>query len=165
MRLTSWVSCGVHRHFILLAQMEDILRMSRSDAAVHDAGEASGSGSSHHQPNYKMRQELSARLSSIEAEIQGVDEEIERFKALRETLLRDKNEVVKQLNSLHGSKTSNVTGIDVRSGPKPGTTDYNVSDFEWTGELKRRMREVFGIPSFRLCQEGCARILCCHSSS
>ncbi len=90
MRLTSWVSCGVHRHFILLAQMEDILRMSRSDAAVHDAGEASGSGSSHHQPNYKMRQELSARLSSIEAEIQGVDEEIERFKALRETLLRDK---------------------------------------------------------------------------
>lgn len=144
----------VHRHFILLAQMEDILRMSKSDARMHDAGEASGSGSSN-RPSYKMRQELSARLSSIEGEIQGVDEEIERFKALRETLMRDKNEVLKQLNSLHGPRPSVPTGGAVRPGPKGATTDYTVGDFEWTGELKRRMREVFSIPSFRLCQEGC----------
>lgn len=128
--------------------------MSRSDARTHDAGEASGSGTSH-QPSYKMRQELSARVSSIEAEIQGVDEEIERFKALRETLVRDKNEALKQLNSLHESRSTVVTGGEIRSAPKGGTTDYTVSDFEWTGELKRRMKEVFNIPSFRLCQEGC----------
>ncbi|KLO09213.1 ATP-dependent DNA helicase [Schizopora paradoxa] len=135
------------------AEMEDILRMSRSDASTHDAGEASGSGTSH-QPNYKMRQELSARVSSIEAEIQGVDEEIERFKALRETLVRDKNEALKQLNSLHEDRDNIKARAVMRSVLKGRTTDYTKSDFEWTDELKRRMREVFSIPSFRLCQEG-----------
>lgn len=35
-----------------------------------------------------------------------------------------------------------------------GGTDYLVSDYEWSLHMKKKMREVFGIQNYRLCQEG-----------
>ena len=34
--------------------------------------------------------------------------------------------------------------------------DYEKEEFEWSQSLKMKMKEVFGIEDFRLCQRGCA---------
>ena len=128
--------------------------MSRS---ADQSGPSDAGPSSLKQPGYLLKQELNSKLSEIEAELKSVEDKIHGLQAVRETLIHEKGEILKQLDT-QGQRASIVNGSSAShssGGKKGGKMDYTMSSFEWTGELKRRMREVFGIQSFRLCQEGC----------
>ena len=108
-------------------------------------------------PSYVRKQELNARLSSLDIELQGIDEDIKKLKELRSKLVGERQELLKQFDGNKGGQRDvgskgHTSTNGFSSGP--GKTNYMEERFEWSGELKRRLKEVFSIESFRLCQEG-----------
>ena len=103
------------------------------------------------QPSYLRKHEMNARLSALESEIKGVDEQIERLKALRQTLLQEKQEIIRQTSDTRSDGSSTVNGKG--KARASGTIDYTI-EFDWDPQLKRTMKGVFGISRFRLCQQG-----------
>lgn len=47
-----------------------------------------------------------------------------------------------------------LQALDEEQRTPQSFVDYTSGTFAWSDALRRRMREVFNIPSFRLCQEG-----------
>ncbi|KAG8818854.1 hypothetical protein FRC19_010280 [Serendipita sp. 401] len=125
---------------------------------------------------FERRQALDQRKRALHAEIQSVDSDVAKLNQLRQELdaeLRDITRELEQLKQrklttadLHGlSRQSNGLYVqneriqtkgrgrdNRRSEAQPGTNYF--SQFDWSPELKRRMKRVFGFQDFRLCQEG-----------
>lgn len=102
------------------------------------------------QPSYVVRQHINSQLSIVENEISSVDGEIESLQQLRENLVLERKELLNQLKTVsHVSHNLRNQGIGKDVGAK---VDYTGS-FDWTNAMKARMKSVFGIESFRLCQE------------
>ena len=101
-----------------------------------------------HEPSYAQRQSILANCSRLDAEISSVDEDIARLRALRSSLVEERQAADRALRNLE--TTSRPSGA---SGSKNFSIDYTNS-FEWTGMMKGKMMEVFGIRDYRLCQEG-----------
>ncbi|KAF8459232.1 P-loop containing nucleoside triphosphate hydrolase protein [Gautieria morchelliformis] len=102
------------------------------------------------QPAYVVKQRLNSQISVVENEISSVDSEIEKLQQLRENLATERKELLSQLKSIsqtRDSLRSPEQGRKVASG-----VDYTDS-FDWTCAMKARMKSVFEIESFRLCQE------------
>ncbi|KIJ15140.1 hypothetical protein PAXINDRAFT_180755 [Paxillus involutus ATCC 200175] len=132
--------------------MEAILEFSR----VQNRGEVGVAGPSKEtaQPSYLRKHELSARLSALESEIQGVDEQVQKLKALRQSLLAEKQEVLRQTQAISHAQPATTAAINGKGKAKTsGTIDYAM-EFDWAPQLKGTMKKVFGISSFRLCQQG-----------
>ena len=65
-----------------------------------------------------------------------------------ETHLREKEMLERQL-------ARSVPRVDVKGkGKAKEGINYMTEPFDWSEGLKARMKAVFGIQSFRLCQEG-----------
>lgn len=140
------------------SQMETIMEMTRTSVG-HAQQSYPISETGGKQQNYLLRQELNGRLASLEAELKRIDEDIEKLKKLRSNIFLEKESIIKELNvHVHTRKQPQSVGetrgqreLSVR------TIDYMSEQFEWSGELKARMRDVFKIQGFRLCQEGYAK--------
>ncbi|KZT18931.1 ATP-dependent DNA helicase [Neolentinus lepideus HHB14362 ss-1] len=66
---------------------------------------------------------------------------------MRDSLVGQRRSLVQQLNQSRIARSA--------AGPSgKDCIDYNTTNFEWTHELKARMKKVFGIDNFRLCQRG-----------
>ncbi|KAI0052061.1 ATP-dependent DNA helicase [Auriscalpium vulgare] len=113
---------------------EEILRRS---VLPHppNVGRASSSALEAH----ALRQALINRVSDVNTALADVEEDIKQLQKRRAQLRADKCDLQGQLENL-----------DQKGG---AITDY-FGKFDWTVELKNRLREVFGINSFRLVQEG-----------
>ncbi|KAH0834694.1 P-loop containing nucleoside triphosphate hydrolase protein [Lanmaoa asiatica] len=148
-------SLKIYAHILICnadTQMEAILAMSRfeyrEDSEIAEAPKELG------QPSYLRKHEMNARLSSLESEIRGVDEQIEQLKALRQRLLEEKQEIMRQNKMVSTVRsTGNATVNGKGKARATGTIDYTI-DFDWDLQLKGTMKKVFGIASFRLCQQG-----------
>lgn len=132
--------------------MEVILEMSRDeyhkDLGIAEAPKELG------QPSYVRKQEMNACLSALESEIKGVDEQIEQLKALRQKLLQEKQEIMRQNKTIcNVESTGNTTANGKGKAKATGTIDYTI-EFDWDPQLKGTVKTVFGITSFRLCQQG-----------
>lgn len=103
------------------------------------------------------RQELNGRLGALEIEINDIDADIQRLQELKNRLLAEKRDISAQLKT-HGGRLQGLSESTANGhGPQrveSGKTDYTTERFEWTGELKARMKAIFNIGAFRLCQEG-----------
>lgn len=107
------------------------------------------------QAAYVRKQELNGRLGALEIEINDIDADIKRLQELKNRLLTEKRDISAQLKT-HGGSLQGLPG-STADGPQrveSGKTDYTTERFEWTGELKARMKAIFNINAFRLCQEG-----------
>lgn len=111
-------------------------------------------------PSYVLKPQLATRRAGLLAEIGSIDNDIANLQAVREGLAREVQALDRQLDSLSAAKPSaprqqvNAGTSSKVSRPGPSTTDYT-GEFEWSRGLKQKMRSVFGIQEFRLCQEGC----------
>ena len=133
-------------------QMEAILEMSRfeyqKDLGITEASKGS------EQPSYLRKHEMNTRLSALESEIKGVDEQIEQLKALRQNLLQEKQEVMRQNKMASSAQSAGNTTVNGKGKARAsGTIDYTI-EFDWDPQLKGTMKKVFGITNFRLCQQG-----------
>ena len=104
------------------------------------------------QPSYVVKQHLNSQISVIDGEISSVDAEIENLKQLRENLVLERKGLLSQLKSasqVTHSPNHHDKGKQVATG-----VNYTES-FDWTGPMMARMKSVFRIQNFRLCQEAC----------
>jgi ATP-dependent DNA helicase Q1 len=95
-------------------------------------------------------------ISKLDAEHAAIQEQITQLQGASDIILKKKRELQKQLDVVTGAQYVNsVPQVKQQSGSSSRKgVDYTSSNFEWSGELKARMRKVFGIQNFRLCQEG-----------
>lgn len=137
--------------------MEAVLEFSAREAARSST--VASSSTVVNGNSYSERQELNGRLSELEAELKDIDDQMEKLRELRSQVVAEKNTVNEKLRTLHGASRLSTSAPLAPSKPagqsgQAGTINYMTEIFEWSGGLKARMREVFGIQNFRLCQEG-----------
>ena len=137
--------------------MEAVLELSRREALGPHSGKVTINGNG--EPSYVLKQKLNGRLSELDQELKEIDRQIEEFKNLRAKIVAERQDVANQLNTRIGHQPTNLPASTSGSGSArnsagAGAIDYMNDPFEWTGELKARMRSVFGIHEFRLCQVG-----------
>ncbi|KAI6121912.1 ATP-dependent DNA helicase [Pisolithus sp. B1] len=101
-------------------------------------------------------QDLDARVSALDAEIRSVDDQIEKLKVYRRDLVVEKDDLIRQRRDSLQAMSSSVLAYNNRGNGKGsviGAIDYT-AEFKWGPQLKGAMNKVFGIKSFRLCQQG-----------
>ncbi|KAI5121119.1 hypothetical protein M0805_002791 [Coniferiporia weirii] len=144
------------------SDMEAILEYSMSFQGAADSSGSHGLTKKDEmpvgdKPNYAVRQELNGRLAGLDTELKEVDEQMEKLKQLRSKILDERQAVLNSLNADEGNRNSARTSLSpgkTKAKITIETIDYMKGTFEWSGELKARMRDAFGIQNFRLCQEG-----------
>ncbi|CAE6430368.1 unnamed protein product [Rhizoctonia solani] len=105
------------------------------------------------QPFYLRKNELQTHLSSLDAELASIDSEIQALQEARRNILQEKEALQRELASTRAP--TRVVKNSTTSTKASGATNYaDPAGFEWTDQVKKRMRSVFGIKDFRLCQEG-----------
>lgn len=116
---------------------------------------------------------LNARLHSLDAEIHDVDDDIERLQVLRARLRDERQDVLRRIAAASAHhrdrdapmRSQILHGIAIGAGGTANANananangapivDYQNDGFEWSLELAARMKRVFGINAFRLCQRG-----------
>lgn len=142
--------------------MEEILEMTLMDqrpvAPVHAAGPSKSAKT----PSYIQKHDVNTRLSSLEVEIQGIDEQIKKLTALRGTLIAEKDDLTRERNRMNLVQPSRGLNdaVQTKGKSKAATVDYTV-DFDWSTQLQLTMKKVFSIGDFRLCQKGSVRCSSC----
>ena len=143
-------------HDSLSQPLEEVLELSRHDYHTNQVGPSRSS-----EPAWTQKQTLDRNLSSIAIEINDIDKQINDLKELRGALVRKKADVEKQLGDVQQTRA--------RAGPvnkkgkgkaTQGGIDY-MKEMDWNDALKARMKNVFGIDNFRLCQQGCVCFISC----
>lgn len=135
--------------------MEEILEMTLMDQRPIAPVRAAGPSKSAKTPSYIQKHDVNTRLSSLEVEIQGIDEQIKKLTALRGTLIAEKDDLTRErsrMNLVQPSRGLN-DAVQTKGKSKAATVDYNV-DFDWSTQLQLTMKKVFSIGDFRLCQKG-----------
>lgn len=134
--------------------MEEILEMTLMDQRPGAPINVTDSFKSAKMP-YIQKHDVNTRLSSLEVEIQGIDEQIEKLTALRGTLIAEKDNLTRErsrINVVQPSRGLN-DAVQNKGKGKAATVDYTVS-FDWSTQLQLTMKKVFNIGDFRLCQKG-----------
>lgn len=106
------------------------------------------------QPQLYRRQKIKEDIAAADAEIQQYEEEVRALRALISLKKDERSELVKELEATHASHFGKG-----KAKAKQGI-DYGAEEFEWSQGLKAKMKEVFGIKDFRLCQKGWVGFAC-----
>lgn len=134
-------------------QMDEILELSRSEYSSLQSQSSQNPGPSRitdSVPHHRTQQALNEQISQIDAEICGFDQDIKELNALRALRVAERDALSEELRLI---QNRGHEGKGKRKMPQGGI-DYFLEDFDWSEELKVRMKKVFGINSFRLCQQG-----------
>ena len=125
--------------------------------------------STHANSTHDSLETLQTTLANLTAELASIDADIAQLTALRARVVRERDGVRRGIDAFGTARSGSVNGNNKPNGigntngkgkSKPNdpctntTTDYTSSSFPWSAELRARMRDVFGIEKFRLCQEG-----------
>jgi len=103
-------------------------------------------------PMLAKKQQLKERLAQFDAEIKGYEDEIKSIRALVALRKEERQGILKELES--------ITPFAATSRNKAAAgIEYGREEFEWSRGLKAKMKSVFGINDFRLCQRGCVSTL------
>ena len=133
--------------------MAEILELSREE---YQSSSAPGPSRSVDEPSYLRKQNLNGELNKIEREISDIDHDIRNLRDLRSDLLQQKVEIEKKLGEVQPTRYDTNGAMDRKGKGKARQDgiDYTL-EFDWSYELKARMKKVFRIDNFRLCQQGC----------
>jgi hypothetical protein len=105
-------------------------------------------------------------LKTTLRQITSIDKQVKPLLDLQKELRKQRESLLGQIKAKEAPTTSGIPGLNgtdntrlalngTGNGTKvrSNTTDY-MGGFEWTREVKSTLRSVWGIRSFRLCQEG-----------
>lgn len=103
--------------------------------------------------------DLERQIAEFDAHILGIQDHIKNLNAQMMSASNQKEELVRRLREIQRvSASASVAGGGVK---RMGIVsdfkgiDYMDEGFDWMGGLRARMKSVFGINEFRLCQRGC----------
>ena len=133
-------------------QLASVLEYTRQahEASVQASTSSNTRNYIHHTEDHgRKNADTRGRIAELDAELIGLKADkisIENQIALR---LQEKERLERQLMQ------SNRARVDPKGKGKVSQgINYATSDFVWSGSLKARMKTVFGINDFRLCQRG-----------
>lgn len=90
---------------------------------------------------------VATKLESLDTEISSVQDQIAELQRLKDSLVRERSSVyngyLATLQRDSGSGSKRKLGVD-----------FTATSFAWSDEIRLAAMQVFGIPSFRFCQEG-----------
>jgi len=92
-----------------------------------------------------LRQLEVAQRDQLDAELQ-----IQKWKATSQLHSNEIKELKKEIAALDAHDQHQIGS----SGAMPESMDYMEQDFEWSKQLKSKLKRIFGIDDFRLCQKG-----------
>lgn len=134
--------------------MEAILEMSRADYGEDFSIADASKETIQPQPSYLRKHEMNARVSALDVELNGIDEQIEQLKVVRQTLLREKQDILRQSETMSNARTTGSKTVNGKGKARASETINYTIVFDWDAQLKGTMKKVFGIANFRLCQQG-----------
>jgi ATP-dependent DNA helicase Q1 len=110
--------------------------------------------------SYIRKRALKQDIASLDAEITSFRSEITQLEEQCKLRTEDKRRLMQELKALdqHPETVSRDGGHKGKGRAIEGI-DYTI-DFDWSKELKAKMKKVFGINEFRLCQKGWDFISC-----
>jgi hypothetical protein len=103
------------------------------------------------QPSYLQESEIKKELAAIHSEIAELDQELKKIQELRVLRVKDEDALFERLRQLKQARRVRTSGANGSANAR-GEIDYN-ADWEWSQEMQTKMKDVFGIISFRLCQK------------
>lgn len=141
--------------------MDDILEMSRNDTIGRpppSRPQTSTQGQYYaSEPSYVVKSRIQARIGALDSEMASIDQDIAQLVRVKSDLAKEKRALQSELDAVGSTKSkaeaSTSTFANISAAVSSNTIDYN-EEFEWSGPMKGRMKDVFGISNFRLCQEG-----------
>ncbi|KAG6899930.1 hypothetical protein C0993_005232 [Termitomyces sp. T159_Od127] len=86
---------------------------------------------------------LEETLYQLDTQISHYEDEIKQLQIMLKCRREERDRVLGNLEAMRLSYAGGSNRID-----------YTRKEFEWTNSLKAKMKDVFGIAGFRLCQEG-----------
>jgi ATP-dependent DNA helicase Q1 len=128
---------------------------------IHEVEFLASSSSSHNRGRNKQpqplrggtgtdleKQRIISRIAELEAEVEGCRVNITEIQTQMEIYLEEKETLERQL-------AESISRVDTKGKRKAKEgINYMTEPFDWSDGLKAQMKAVFGIQSFRLCQEG-----------
>lgn len=118
------------------------------------SGQASSSSNTGNPINYtedygRKNADIRGRIAELDAELIGLEADKVSIANQIAIRLQEKEELERQLVQ------SNRSRVDPKGkGKAQQGINYSTSDFAWSKGLEARMKAVFGINEFRLCQRG-----------
>jgi ATP-dependent DNA helicase Q1 len=109
------------------------------------------------EPFYLVKSRLQGRLNSVSKELQSIEDSIADLQAVRSGLLSERTVIQTQLDELSFGALDPLSTPAYRNHASTSKSASEIDytrQFEWTDTLRSRMEAIFGISSFRLCQEG-----------
>ena len=111
-------------------------------------GRSQRPGSSGNGADFDQKKQLISRITKLETEVEGCRVDIIEIQKRMESRLREKEILERQLAQ------SDLRVDSKGKGKAKEGINYMTETFDWSEGLKARMKAVFRIQSFRLCQEG-----------
>ena len=99
----------------------------------------------------RRRADLLRRLEVTQKDLADAEEQIEKWKTTRQLHTDELKELKKELSTLDTEDKPRV----VSSTAISESINYMEQEFEWSKQLKLKLKRIFGIDDFRLCQKGC----------
>ncbi|KIM36716.1 hypothetical protein M413DRAFT_449052 [Hebeloma cylindrosporum] len=115
-----------------------------------DSARASSSSNINHIEDYgRKNADIRGRIAELDAELLGLEADKASIANQISLRLQEKEDLEKQLVQSNGSR------VDPKGkGKAQQGINYTTSNFAWSKPLEARMKAVFGINEFRLCQRG-----------
>lgn len=79
------------------------------------------------------------------------EQQIEKWKATRQLHSDEIKELKKEIAALNAEDQRQLES----SSAMLESTNYMEQEFEWSKQLRLKLKKIFGIDDFRLCQKGC----------
>jgi ATP-dependent DNA helicase Q1 len=150
-------------HLLKNAKMEQIVEQSRMeynsslkrDAASGSSRHGPSNRTQHEESSYLRKFELKQEIASLDAEIADIRRDVMQLEEQCKLRAKDKDGLMKELRALDQRQTSAQSDASKKGKGREsyGMIDYS-ADFDWSPELRLKMKRVFGINDFRLCQKG-----------
>ncbi|KAF9447006.1 ATP-dependent DNA helicase [Macrolepiota fuliginosa MF-IS2] len=107
---------------------------------------------------WARKQELKRRIAEVDADISGLKESIKSLSTQLHSKEDQKEGMLRMLQDLERVSEPSTLRSDAVGGKKGGRVQQGINymdgNFDWMAGLKARMKSVFGISDFRLCQRG-----------
>lgn len=140
-----------------LRQQKRVAPSSARRTSSSAAGPARAGARSLSVTTYDRMQELEMDIACYEAEMKELDDTIRKATEARKAVQQSLEERIHERHALnHMAREGSTLTTTSRRDASRSThnhIDYT-KDFEWTAPMKARMKKVFGIDEFRLCQAG-----------
>ncbi|CCL98046.1 uncharacterized protein FIBRA_00040 [Fibroporia radiculosa] len=148
-------SKGTRKSQSVFRKVESSFKQEESSSKSLDGALATSESPGGRSARPALRDKLNEHLASLDAEIQSVEEDLKKLATLREALLDERKEVIAKLQSAQKRATISPLddmGLDITRSAG-SRIDYH-TEYEWSDALRGKMKAVFGIDNFRLCQHG-----------